>query len=202
MKKQFICTIPIREDIKKTDYIYPDQPDKKVVNSYFPAISMLANNIEPGDEVSLTLIISDKESSYKNLEIFISELNELSEKTGVPLKVSDDDKIILSLEESKDKHLEFFGKISKSYKPEHKLYIDTTYGSKVTPISTFASLIFAESAGGCSIEEIIYGSYYKEQPNAKIYDLRCLFEISELLHSYAMVPGADVNAIVESLIKK
>lgn len=202
MKKQFICTIPIRGDIEKVDYIYPDQPEKKVINSYFPSISMLANNIEPGDDVSLTLIISDKETSYVNLEIFMSELNELSEKTGVSLKVGDDDKIILSLEESKDKHLDFFAKISKCYKPEHKLYVDTTYGSKVTPISTFASLIFAESSEGCSVEEIIYGSYYKGQSNGKIYDIRCLFEISELLHSYSMIPGADVNTIIEALIKK
>lgn len=202
MKKQFICTIPIREDITKTVYIYPDYPEKKKVESFFPAISMLANNIESGDEVSLTLIISDKESSYNNLELFMSELEEIEKNTGVPLKVNEEDKIIISLEESKDKHLEFFGKISKSYKPEHKLYIDTTYGSKVTPISTFASLIFAESAESCSIEEIIYGSFYKGQSEGKIYDLRCLFEISELLHSYAMVPGANANSIVESLIMK
>lgn len=202
MKKQFICSVPIRNDLSKVVYTYPDEPGKKEIVSCFPAVSMICNAVEPGDEqLVVSPIITESSKAAENYEAFLSELSEVEKDYNVQFSIEEPIKV--TLDEVREKHIEFFKAVSKCYKPDSKLYVDITYGSKVQSMSTFLSLVMAENAG-CSVEEIIYGSFIKseaQEGKGRIYNLRSLFEISQLLQSCAVMPGTDLNAVLDSIGK-
>ena len=169
--KQFLCSIAIRPDLSKVDYFYPDDPAKTIVHSCFPAISMIANaGIKHGDELIVTPVVTNSSTSEANLNAFIAELTA-------------------------------FKSVSRSYKKGAELYIDLTFGSKVQAISIFQSLCVAES-NGCHVKELLYGSYIKSEADAgkgSIYSLRSLYEITQLLNTYSMLPDTDLEKLLDSV---
>ena len=68
-------------------------------------------------------------------------------------------------------------------------------------ISIFQSLCVAES-NGCHVKELLYGSYIKSEADAgkgSIYSLRSLYEITQLLNTYSMLPDTDLERLLDSV---
>lgn len=198
--KQFVCSIAIRPDLTKVDYFYPDDPAKTIVHSCFPAISMIANaDIEHDDKLIVTPVVTTSGTSEANLKAFLAELTALEERYNVRFTV--EEPIRVELKETTAKHIAFFKDVSRSYKKGAELYIDLTFGSKVQAISIFQSLCVAES-NGCHIKEVLYGSYIKSEADTgkgSIYSLRSLYEITQLLNTYSMLPDTDLKKLLDSV---
>lgn len=198
--KQFVCSIAIRPDLTKVDYFYPDDPAKTIVHSCFPAISMIANaDIEHDDKLIVTPVVTTSGTSEANLKAFLAELTALEERYNVRFTV--EEPIRVELKETTAKHIAFFKDVSRSYKKGAELYIDLTFGSKVQAISIFQSLCVAES-NGCHVKEVLYGSYIKSEADAgkgSIYSLRSLYEITQLLNTYSMLPDTDLKKLLDSV---
>lgn len=198
--KQFVCSIAIRPDLTKVDYFYPDDPAKTIVHSCFPAISMIANaDIEHDDKLIVTPVVTTSGTSEANLKAFLAELTALEERYNVRFTV--EEPIRVELKETTAKHIAFFKDVSRSYKKGAELYIDLTFGSKVQAISIFQSLCVAES-NGCHVKEVLYGSYIKSEADTgkgSIYSLRSLYEITQLLNTYSMLPDTDLKKLLDSV---
>ena len=197
-KQQFIATIPILDEktLKKAAYIYADYPERSAVESYFPAIPMIRHNIDPTAEISVIVIFTQAGNYKHNLELFYKELRAVSDEFNVDL-TSNVVEIPVPYEETKKKHTEFFVNIGNALADDADLFMDLTYGSKVSPITEFASLVYAEQAKKCRIKEVVYGKVMgSETPT--IYDIKELYRMSQLINTMSFLPNADLEKLLNS----
>jgi len=161
---------------------------------------MIANaGIKHGDELIVTPVVTNSSTSEANLNAFIAELTALEAKHNIKFTV--EEPIRVELKETTAKHIAFFKSVSRSYKKGAELYIDLTFGSKVQAISIFQSLC-VEKTSGCHVKELLYGSYIKSEADAgkgSIYSLRSLYEITQLLNTYSMLPDTDLEKLLDSV---
>ena len=197
-KQQFIATIPILDDktLKKAAYIYADNPERGAIESCFPAIPMLRHNVDPTAEISV-IVIYTRAGNYKhNLELFYNELKAVSAELNTDL-VSKVIEIPVPYEETREKHTAFFVSIGNALAENADLFMDITYGSKVSPITEFASLTYAEHAKKCRIKEVIYGKVIgAETPT--LYDIKELYRMSQLINTMSFLPNADLERLLNS----
>lgn len=197
-KQQFIATIPILDEktLKRAAYIYADYPERGAVESRFPAIPMIRHNIDPTAEISVIVIFTQAGNYKHNLELFYEELQAVSDEFNVEL-VSKVTEIPVPYEETKKKHTEFFVSIGNALAGDADLYMDLTYGSKVSPITEFASLVYAEHAKKCRIKEVIYGKVMgSETPT--LYDIKELYRMSQLINTMSFLPNANLEKLLNS----
>ena len=198
--KQFFATISMQpaKSLEKLDYVLDGAPDTKCMPASFPSIPMLESNLSSDDEYELYLIYTkDDEGRYKHCyDTFYKELSELSERMGFGIKVTAE--VQVPHEESRSKHIGFFRDVCKLFKPETDVYMDVTYGTKVTSISCFASLTYAEDVLNCDIRSIVYGKYdHSGSGKGELFDIRALYELSGLIHSASAMPGIDVDKMLD-----
>lgn len=198
--KQFFVTISMltKEQLKKIEYSWDERPEIEKMFSCFPSIPMIKNNLSQKDEFEIIAIKTkdDGGRSEHNFDVFKSELNELSKELGMEIKVS---KVIeLPHEETNKKHIQFFNELCKSYKPESELYVDVTYGSKISSITQFATLVYAEKNRDCAISEVIYGKFAHIEGNniGTIYDMTSLYELNMMINNCSVLPGVNIDKIL------
>lgn len=198
--KQFYATISMQpaSALNRIKYTLDWDKERDVMATSFPVITMLETNLAKDEKNELILIYTEDDNErYKHsCELFKKELDELSEKLDIEIKVVQE--IAVPHNESRSKHIEFFNKMCHSFKPESDVYMDITYGSKVTSVSCFASLTYAEKIMNCDLKQIIYGKYnHGDKPYGTIYDIRCLYELSGLIHSASAINGLNVDKMLE-----
>lgn len=196
--QQFIVTIPILSDkvLKKVPYIYEGHPERPPIESYFPGIPMLRHNIDPSAEISIVVIYTCAGNYQNNLELFYTELQSLSDEIGVDLR-SKVKEISVPYEETRDKHVSFFVELGNAFIENADLYMDLTYGSKVSPITEFALLPYAEYGKMCRCKEVIYGKVIGSD-TPTIYDIKELYQMSRLINTISRIPGSDLNKLLNT----
>ena len=210
-KKQFFVTIPMMppENVRELTYTFKGYPDRAgiKVTSRFPGIALLKENITEGDDFEIVVLWTDKPlrtnsnaeftDSITNLNTFYDELSKLENEIGVSLKAHTKE-IVIPYNEERSKQIESFKMICESFIKSADIYMDLTYGTKMSIIDEFASLIYAEKACGCYIRELVYGSFdFDEGNTAVIYDVRLLYEMNSLIQSASDIPGIDIKKILD-----
>ncbi len=209
--KTFFCTIPMNDPqrIKSVDYSFSGDERRKdiIVRTKFPAIAMLKTNLKPGDDFEIVVMWTDKPfrteenaqftDSVTNLNSFYEELDQLSDEMGMNLKEKAKE-IVIPFDESKEKQMFLFRRICNSFIKDSEVYMDLTYGTKMSIITGFASVTYAEKACNCYIKEMLYGSFdFGKSAKATIYDIRTLYEMSALIQSASIIPGIDISGILD-----
>ncbi len=200
-QKQFIITIPMlpEESLKELEYKSADTPDLPVVRSRFPGIALLEWNLAKSDnDVKITLVMTDDDNhrSQKNLEIFLQELEKLAERRGIALCV--DSIVTLPHNETADKQLESFRKLTDMYQEGADVFCDITFGTKVTPICIFASLAYAEKLRDAVVKSIIYGKYAHDDGQlGTIYDIRCVYELNMTVNAMTGMDEQEVEELID-----
>lgn len=208
-KKQFYVTIPMLKNVNEATYTYADNPELGTFKSRFPGIPMIKNNISKGDDFEIIALWTNNETidketgnvictSLNNLKLFKDELQILMTELDMEAEVID---IEIPYYEHHAKQLSSFKKICQSYKYNSKLFVDLTYGSKMTIINEFASLIYAERVQECDIAEILYGQYnhVKNDGTGLIYDVRSLYELNTLIQTASNIPHIDISKILDMI---
>lgn len=210
-KKQFIVTIPMQSEssLKVLEYTY-DGDDNRKFSSRFPGIPMINFNLEKGDDYSVLIMwtLPDKDAeigadglynSQRNKNFFCEELKAVLASKGIEYDQNRISEFSVPYDESNDKHIQLFKDLCHGYEDDAFLYVDITYGTKVTTTSAYSSIIYAEKAKSCYINEIVYGKYAFESGGNKgrIYNLRSLYNMSFSLYAISMIPGVDIDDILE-----
>lgn len=200
MYKQFFITISMltKEHLKKIEYSWDEHPETEKMFSCFPSIPMIKNNLSKGDEFEIIAIKTkdDGGRSEHNFEVFKSELKTLSDELGMNIEIS---KVIeLPHEETRHKHIQFFNQLCKSYKPKAELYVDVTYGTKISSITQFATLIYAEKKNDCVISQVVYGKFAHIEGNnvGTIYDIASLYELNMMINNCSVLPNVNIDKIL------
>ncbi len=199
-KKQFFATISmLRPDqLKELDYTAEFKKDFVFMPTSSPAIAMIEMYLNPGDDYEIITVRTDddNERTKINYDEFKKDLKRLGAKKGMDITISKE--ILIPHNESREKHIKFFREMCDAYKPLSDVYMDVTYGSKVTSISLFASLVYAENATQCNIEDIIYGKFaHNDRTGGELFSIRCLYELKELVHSASLMGNVNIDEMLD-----
>ena len=200
-KKIIFATIALqrKDQLKKLAYHRENTQQCYPIASAFPAIPVMEESLCDGDDVTIIPIITEDTfgNSRNNLEVFQEELAEMNQRHGWQLQLSDP--IIIPHEETKPKQVQLFREFCNRYEENAEIYMDVTYGTKVTAIGVFSTLVYAERVKNCNIRSIIYGKFLHDAENTgEIYDIRPLYNLNMLIG--ALDPGCgDVNALLNAL---
>ncbi len=199
-KKQFFVTISMLnpEQLKKLDYVAEFTNDSDFMPTSSPAVVMIEMYLNPGDDYEIITIRTDDDNARTkiNYDEFKNDLKRLSEKKGMDISITKE--IRIPHNESREKHIGFFRELCDAYEPMSDVYMDVTFGSKVTSISLFASLVYAENVTKCSICDIIYGKFaFGNRKGGEIFSVKCLYELKELIHSASMMGNVDIDEMLD-----
>ena len=167
--------------------------------SRFPAIPFLEWSILGNEEVKLITIRTDDDNkcTADNYLKFKEELAGLSERIGRKLEI--DAEIILPHEENREKQLSLLKELCSHYEKGADVYMELTYGTKVTPIGMFSSLYYAEKVKHCNIKSVIYGKYSFKGDIGDLYDIRCLYDISCIINESEYMTDNKIESILDKL---
>lgn len=201
-KKQFFLSVSMLkpEQLKKIKYRMEDKGEVFSQPASFPSLPMIEGNIDKSDDFELIAILTDDEygrcrDSYEKMK---QELKQLSDFLEIDLTITKE--IVLSHNESRSKQVELFKKMSEAYKEKCEIYMDLTYGTKITSIGLFASLVYAERVKNCNIKAIVYGKYNHDDGDiGELYDVLSLYELNMLINTSYAIPGSKVEKMIEML---
>lgn len=207
-KKQFFVTIPMmnpdpdrekgQNGVIPLKYSFDGKEERGVTVSRFPSIPLLKNCLKAGDDYDIIALWTDDVKGFSkiNLENFKSELAELGKELGIDgLRISKE--IVIPQEEGRNKQIQLFKQICGSFSSDSEIYMDLTYGTKMSIINEFSTLVYAEKALDCYIEEIIYGRYTFKGDEGLIFDVRCLYELNCMVQSCSNIPNVDFTKIFD-----
>lgn len=203
MKKRImIVTIPMLppENLKKINYRKGNDGEFFFEPSCFPSIPMIEDGLLGAGEVKIVAIKTDDDNNRAdvNYKVFCEELEELSKRVGRKLEI---DKVIhVPHEETRDKQMQFYKELCLSYEEDCEIYMDITYGTKVTPIAMFSSLVYAEKVKNCEIENITYGKFaHNDSTVGNLYDVKSLYEIASIINTADYMSPDKIEVLVNSL---
>ena len=202
-KKVFYITIPMQnpEFLKELRYRKEDTGEIYSRPTRFPGIAMLEWNIFGNEEIKIVTIRSQDKNGYTdnvNYPKFKEELASLGEYLGRELVI--DEEIVLPLSENKDKQTSFMREICHSFDPKTYIYMDLTYGTKVTPIGLFSSLVYAEKVDECNIKSVVYGNYaFDGTDTGNYFDVKHLYDMAQLINACYLMPKENLRSMIDEL---
>ncbi len=201
-KKIFFVTIPMQkpEDLKALRYRKEEEGEIFSEPTAFPGIELIRESVVGNEEIEINVVRTDDENnrSQKNYLRFLDELAAFSEELGKPLTVKND--IILPHSETREKQVELMKRICACYSDGADVYMDVTYGTKVSTIGMFSTLVYAERIRNCRIKTVAYGKYaHNDTDIGEFYDVSCMYEISMLVHAADYMPAEQVDDLLTQL---
>lgn len=200
-KKLFFVTIPML-DFDKLKLIRYRKEDKGLIfsePSRFPAIPFLEWSIFGNEDIKIVTIRTDddKGSTARNYQAFKDELGELSKRLERELTI--DAEIILPHEENREKQMHLLKELCSQYEEGTDVYMELTYGTKVTPIGMFSSLTYAEIVKHCNIKSITYGKYPFMGEVGDLYDVLCLYQMTGVINAAEFLPDDTIDSILNDM---
>lgn len=201
-EKLFIISIPMlpTESLKKISYRKEDRGEIYSEPSRFPGIVMLENCILDNDTVKIVTVRTDDDNGRTegNYALFKEELGELSERLNKALKV--DKEIVVTHSENRDKQLQLFKELCSCFNENDEVYMDITYGTKVTSACMFSTLSYAEKVVNCDIKGVYYGKYsHGSTEHGDLYDVRCLYELAMLSNAADFMNKEQFDGLIKEL---
>ena len=186
-KKTFVISIPMLPADNLKVLNYKNGNDESVCcRTRFPGIALLRDNMFGEVEISIITVRTADAAGRTEYcyELFKKELQELSIETGIELRISRE--IVIPHNETEAKEKLLLRELFECFPRHANVYMDVTYGSKLTAMEMFSSLCYAEVAEGCSIKSVVYGKYAHDGS-----DSGELFDVTGLYHTMRFMETAS-----------
>ncbi len=199
MKKIFFVSISMLPVDRLTPLYYSFEGEKAAdYKTCYPSILQMEKNIKPGDEIKIVAVRTDDDNdrTADNFNVFQHELATLSEKLGIELSVGETVKVPHN--ETKQKLIFLLKNLCAAFEEDAEIYMDVTYGTKVTSIELFTSLVFGAKVKNANIRSVIYGKYSHGEnvENGTVYDIRCLYDILNLIYAADHLPEERIEDLL------
>ena len=156
----------------------------------------------------LIAILYPSERARQNLALLETAVDEFSFATRVNVQFT---LIHQGLEETSREHLNLFLALVKAIPERCNLYVDITYGTKPTPVTLFAVLLYLKNLRSlCAVRRIVYGQIESWQPDAAtqsniptkatLYDISKLFSIVSVAEKMAQFGGENLDEAMLELV--
>ena len=213
--KKTVLTCMLLQEMKDAAYsalqpeIHLDSNYKKPV--YYPINALMANQLEPGDQLTVIAIKFNDEVNpsnqlifQKNWSLFKDELNDINKEIGATIQY---ELVETDFRETMDVFTERFLDIFKALQKDSTIYADITFGPKTATLLLMNLLGFAEQFCGSDIEAIVYGKASmvpnpqlgrSEAKDGKVMDVSSLYYLT----SFTNAIKADTAEEALQVLKK
>ena len=167
---------------------------------HFPSLPMLEWSVIGDEDVEIIAVMTDDDNKNTegNLCLFEEELKQVSAALGRDLRI--DRKIVLPHREDREKQVELFKTVCGAFEEGAQIYMDITYGTKVTAVGLFSALTYAEKVKHCDIRSIYYGKFsFGSADIGDIYDVRSLYELTALIHTADFLGTERLSSLIDEL---
>ena len=200
-KKIFVLSIPMlpAENLKELQYRYSD--GRLSVNTRFPGIALLEKYAPGKAPVKIVTVRTDDDNHRTEdcYRLFLEELDRLSGKLGTRFEIETE--IVVPHTEDEEKSRHFLRELLDAYENSAYVYMDVTYGTKLTSIELFSSLFFAEICKHCSIKTAAYGKYaFDGSDIGELYDVTRLYHTLRFLETSAQMDKASFADLVDQML--
>lgn len=181
--KKFITTISLQgRDLTPSAYTAADNDElKNEIAVSFPILVAVNNFVSRDENIIISPIVINSESSNRNYEIFKNELDEIAKKKGFTYELRPIEK---DLGDTIDVMTGLFSKLIGAVEDNDDLYACVTYGTKPISVLTIMALNYAYKVKhNVNVNKIVYGSGPWE--GSKIFDVTPLFYIDSAVNSLA-----------------
>lgn len=201
MKKIVFCNIMMKKKLDK--FVYPLDGemllDKEVS---FPINTVLAKELQKGDEVQVVLMRKDdiEGNAVRNVSEFMLELNDINNAIGANINY----KVIASqFDESKNTQEMQLRSMIDTLSENAEIYCDMTYGPKSLPIIMFSVLNFAEKHFNADLKYLVYGKvdFVDGKPcNPAMIDMTPLYYLNSITSAIESRNGEDAKKILDVVL--
>lgn len=181
--KKFITTISLQgKDLTPIAYTAADNDElKNDIAVSFPILVAVNNFVNEGENIIISPIVINSESSNRNYETFKNELDEIAKKKSFTYELRPIEK---DLGDTIDVMIGLFSKLIGTVDDNDDLYTCVTYGTKPISVLTIMALNYAYKVKhNVNINKIVYGSGTWD--GSKIYDVTPLFYIDSAVNNLA-----------------
>ena len=201
-KKIFIISIPMlpKEILKALQYRYPD--GSLSGKTHFPGIALL-EKYAPGKapvKVVTVRTADDNQRTEACYHLFRQELDSLFVKLDMVPEIGAE--IVVPHIEHEKKSRNLLRELLNAYEKSAYVYMDLTYGTKLTAIELFSSLCFAETCHNCSIKTAAYGKYaFDSSEYSELYDVTRLYHMLRFLETSAQMDKHSFADLVDTMLE-
>ena len=201
-KKIFVISIPMlpADNLKALQYRYPD--GSLSMETHFPGIALLEKYAPGKAPVKIVTVRTsdDQQRTEPCYQLFHKELGDLS--AGLDLALEIGAEIVVPHTENEEKSRRHLRGLLDAYEKDAYIYMDLTYGTKLTAIELFASLCFAEICRGCSIRNAVYGKYAFDNSKAgELYDVTRLYHMLRFLETSSHMDKTSFADLVNQMLE-
>ena len=189
------------ENLKALQYQYPDGTLSGMTR--FPGIALLEKYAQGKAPVKVVTVrtVDDHQRTETCYHLFHEELDSLSVKLNIALEIETEIAVPHIENEEKSRHL--LRDLLNAYEKNAYVYIDLTYGTKLTAIELFSSLCFAETIHNCNIKTATYGKYtFNSSKIGELYDVTKLYHMLRFLESAAQMDQASFADLVTQMLEE
>ena len=202
-KKIFVISIPMQpaDGLKELQYRCPD--GGLSAKTRFPGIALLEKYAPGKAPVKIVTVrtADDNQRTQDCYSLFCEELSRLSDRLDIPLQVEAD--IFVPHTESEEKSRGLLRDLLNAYEKSAYVYMDLTYGTKLTAIELFSSLFFAETCHNCSIKTAAYGKYaFDGSESGELFDVTSLYHMLRFLETSAQMDKASFADLVAQMLER
>ena len=201
--KRFITVIPLQIPERLQRGFYEPVGDAPLIQKTrevrFPIFIPMENSIQKGENISVTVIMTDHDYVRKNYETFKTELAELSEDMGFTYDITE---IHTPYAEDTSTHLKLFEELIGTFNDGEELHTCVTYGTKPVPMILMMALTYAyRLCKECIIESIVYGQMNHETKKMQLFDVSSLFYMNSAVNDLADVNAADPLGFIKGMLE-
>lgn len=171
-------------NLKMLQYRYPD--GSLSGKTHFPGIALLEKYATGKAPVNVVTVrtADDNQRTDVCYHLFHEELDSLFVKLDMVPEIGAE--IVVPHIEGEEKSRGLLWELLNAYEKNAYVYLDPTYGTKLTAIELFSSLCFAETCHNCSIKTAAYGKYtFDRSEYGELYDITKLYHMLRFLETSA-----------------
>ena len=200
-KKLFIISIPM-QPIENLKLLHYKSEDTVSCETRFPGIAMIEKFICTDEKIDLVTVRTDDDgkNTKECYKLFKEELSMFGTEKSKQIEIKQE--IILPHDENEDKEKETLKKLFDCFEKRCDIYMDITYGSKLTSIEMFSSLCYAEIVKECQIKSVIYGKYsFDDSGVGELFDASKLYHTVRFLESAAHMDRKCFINLIEQMLE-
>lgn len=200
MKKTFITNISLQSNRDLLKSLYQPMGFELIKNreTSFPIIPIIAENLDPGDEIKILAVRSDNLDTPDNYAVFLGELSELGIQEGQVTEIS------TAENQSDSVNLNLLLRILDEIPDESMVYGDITFGTKPMSAILLYAMSFIEKMKNCEVEGIYYGEVKREKGKMTgmvLYDLTVFKLLGDVIEQMKYLGIHNMKRALDNMMK-
>lgn len=202
-KKICIVTVPMLPPADLRPIRYQTRDGDLSSPTRFPGIALLEKHAAGKSPVKLVTVRTDDDNGRTEAcyRFFHEELEQLRQRLRPDLAV--DTEIVVPHNETGEKERRLLKDLFSCFDRGSYIYMDLTYGTKLTAVELFASLHYAEIVADCSVRSVVYGKYaFSDTGTGELFDATRLYHTVRFLDTAAQMDRASFADLLGQMLAK